>query len=300
MSSLFFRIPIGIRFILLSTLCFALVNIGVKALSNPTYFGFQKIPAQEIVLFRSVISFILSYFMLKRRKLPILGFNKKWLLIRGFFGTAALTLFFFTIQHVDLSIATVLQYLSPIFTLFIAYYLFREKIVFLQWIMVIVAFIGVILIGYSKFIDTEKNLLWFGLGIISAFFSGIAYNAIIKCKTTDSSLNVVIYFPMIATPIMSVWCLFEFVLPGIGEFVLLIVIGILTQVAQIFMTKALHNGHASEVIPFKYFGAVYAILIGYIIFDERLVIYSQIGIVLILVGVIGAQVLKKRPQNIKN
>lgn len=284
----------GIKYILLSTLCFAFVNIGVKALSNPSYFGFQKFPAHEIVFFRSIITFIISYFLLKKQGKPILGYNRKWLLIRGIFGTLALTLFFFTLQNLDLSIATVVQYLSPIFTLLLSVYLFKERINSKQWFMVLVAFVGVLLIGYYKLQSANTQLVWLGIGILSAIFSGVAYNAIIKCRETDSALNVVIYFPMIATPIMLVWCLFDYVAPSFNELLVIIFIGVMTQFAQVFMTKALQNGNSSEVIPFKYLGAIYAVIIGYLVFDERLQVLSGIGILLILVGVIGSQMLGEK------
>jgi drug/metabolite transporter (DMT)-like permease len=287
----------GIKFILLSTLSFALVNIGVKSLSNPAYFGFQKFPAHELVLFRSLISFLISFIWLKHKKLPILGYNRKWLFIRGVFGTAALTIFFFTIQNMDLSIATVLQYLSPIFTLFIGVWLFKDRVTLLQWLMIGIAFMGVFVIGYHKMIDAEKDVQWLFWGLLSAFCSGVAYNAIIKCRETDTSLNVVIYFPMIAIPIMLIWACFEFVMPIGVEWLIIIAIGLVTQAAQVFMTKALHAGKSSEIIPFKYFGAVYAVVIGYLIFDERLQLFSFLGILLVVSGVLGSQLLTSEKRN---
>ncbi len=289
------KIAPGVRYILLSTLCFAVINIGVKALSNPIYFGFQKIPAHELVLFRSVISFIICFVMLKRARLPLLGYQRKWLMIRGVFGTAALTLFFITLQNMDLSMATILQYLSPIFTLGIAMVLFKEKIHWGQWIMILIAFVGVGFLAMYKLDVKEGRFIWLIMGISSALFSGIAYNAIIKCKHTDSPLNVVIYFPMVAIPVMGVWCFFEFVTPSGVEWLIVLGIGLLTQLAQVFMTKALHSSMAGEVVPFKYLGAVYALLMGYVVFDERLHQLSLTGMVLIILGVMGTQWLKNKP-----
>jgi drug/metabolite transporter (DMT)-like permease len=286
----------GIRYILLSTVFFAFVNIGVKALSNPNYFGLSLIPAHEIVWFRSLVTFIISYVLLKRKGLSILGTNRKWLLIRGIFGTLALTFFFITIQHSELAIATVLQYLSPIFTLLLAQYLFGMRINNKQWLMIGIALLGVLTISYHKLRGSNIELIWLVLGLLSAICSGVAYNAILKCKETDSALNVVIYFPMIAIPIMSVALLFDYVLPTFQELMVLLAIGVLTQFAQVYMTKALQTGHYAEIAPFKYLGAIYAVVLGYTVFDEKVHLVAGIGMLAILLGVIGSQILNEKEQ----
>jgi drug/metabolite transporter (DMT)-like permease len=61
------------------------------------------------------------------------------------------------------------------------------------------------------------------------------------------------------------------------------------------MTKALHSSMAGEVVPFKYLGAIYALLMGYVIFDERLHQLSLTGMALIVFGVMGSQWLKHKP-----
>lgn len=282
----------AVGYILLSSLCYIAVNIGVKGLSNSEYFGWQELPVHELVFFRSLITFGISFFMLKKRGLPILGNNRKWLLIRGVFGTTALTLFFFTIQNTDLAIATILQYLSPIFTIFFAIYLFKEKVTIPQWVFITIAFSGVAVLGIDKLNGPENDWWWVIIGLTSALFTGVSYNAIMKCRKTDAPLNVVIYFPMIATPIMLIWCLFDFVVPVGIEWLAILIIGVMTQFAQVFMTKALHFGDSNEVMPFKYLGAIYAIIIGYFVFDETLNIISYISMFLILVGVIGNQLYK--------
>lgn len=284
----------GIRYILLSTLFFAFVNIGVKALSNPTYFGLSIIPTHEIVWFRSVITFIISFIILKKRGLSILGTNRKWLLIRGIFGTLALSFFFLTIQHSELAIATVLQYLSPVFTLLLAQHFFGMKINRKQWTMIGIAFLGVITISIHKLSGNNIEIIWLLLGLLSAICSGVAYNAIVKCKETDSALNVVIYFPMIAIPIMSIGLFIEYVIPNAIELMVLVAIGILTQFAQVYMTKALQVGNYAEIAPFKYLGAIYAVILGYLVFDETVHLIAGIGMIAIISGVIGSQIMNDK------
>lgn len=280
------------------------VNIFVKILgSGPNQElipNIQSFPIPEIILFRSIITFVMCYAIIRARQLPFFGINKKWLIIRGVFGTAALTIFFFTLDNLPLAVATTVQYLSPLFTVIIATFLLKERVKYIQWFFMVVAFGGIALLGMSKLLSEDVlisgiNPEWVMLGVLSAFLSGIAYNAIVKCQPTDQPITIVMYFPLIATPIMTIYAIFvEFVLPQGIEWLLIIIIGVFTQFAQIFMTKALHAENTATVTPFKYFGSIYAFFIGLFLFDEVISLYGIVAIVLILIGVLGNALFRKR------
>lgn len=293
----------GILYIILSGLCFTVVNFFVKLLGNPdsTFLGegLQKYPGHELVLARSIVSFSISLFIIKQRKLPVFGVNKKWLLIRAIAGTIALTLFFYSIHYLPLAVAATIQYLAPIFTVLFAVALLKERVQALQWFFIVLSFIGVAMIAGGKWlgphVDGEDfSMFWYGMGVISAACSGIAYVAIIKLKPTDPPITIVMYFPMIAIPVMSFLCLFGFTFPRGIEWLYLLIIGIFTQIAQILLTRALHLGNASTITPFQYLGAIYAFAIGFFVFDERLSLLINLGIVLTVSGVIINAAIKKR------
>lgn len=228
--------------------------------------------------------------IIKYRGYGFFGVNKKWLLIRGISGTVALTIFFMTIQHLPFAIAAVIQYLAPIFTMLFTMLLIGDRIFKVQWLFVALAFIGVALISLQDILSNNNTLsidyLWLGLGMFSASISGIAYTAIVKLKSTDHPINIVLYFPMVSIPFMVIWCLFDYVHPVGIEWLFLLIIGVFTQFAQILLTKALHYGHASVIAPFQYLGIIYALLIGLFIFDERLNLIVYVGVFLILTGVL--------------
>lgn len=274
---------------LLSSASFAIVNLMVKILADKSgqFIEIQDYPVHELILFRSIISLIICIAIIKSRKIPFFGNNKKWLLIRGVFGVSSLTLFFFTIKNLPIAIATIVQYLSPIFTIILAIYLHKEKVKSFQWIFFGIAMLGILFLGNSKGVDQNFNPIWIVVGIISSVLSGVAYNAIMKCRTTDAPITVVMYFPLVATPVMLIVSFFYgFIVPQGIEWVLLLLIGVFTQLAQVAMTRAFNADAAAKITPIKYFGAIYAILIGYFIFDEQLSFYAIIGIILVLSGVL--------------
>ena len=293
----------GILYIILSGLCFLIVNFFVKLLgagdSQNLIEGLQKYPGHELVLARSIVSLTISLVVIKKRKLAVFGNNKKWLIIRGLSGTIALTIFFYTIHYLPLAIAATVQYLAPIFTIIIAMIFLKEKVKSLQWFFIGLSFSGVALIALDKISGASSgpegiSFFWIGLGLISAVFSGLAYTAIIKLKSTDAPITIVFYFPMIAMPIMILLCFHSFTMPQGIEWLFLLLIGIFTQFAQILMTYALHSGSASTITPFQYLGAIYAFLLGYFVFDETLNMIVNIGICLVISSVIVNVLIRKR------
>lgn len=79
----------------LSTLAFSLTYAFVKQLSH--------LPTIEVAFFRCAVASLLCFIGLYRAGVDWRGSNRKMLLLRGFFGTASLYLFFFTIQNIPLA-----------------------------------------------------------------------------------------------------------------------------------------------------------------------------------------------------
>ena len=259
---------------LISVGSFALINLMVKALS--------QIPTTEIVLFRSAITFAISYTLLRRRKVHPWGYNKKWLFIRGIAGTTALTSFFYTLQNMPISAAVTIQYLSPFFTAFIAGFLLSERTRAVQWLFFALSFGGIVVIKGSTTLVSPALMT---LGVGSSLLSGMAYNAIRKLKD-EHPLVVVMYFPLVATPVMLVASLWNWATPIGTEWLLLMAIGVMTQIAQVYMTKAYQSSELNTVAPLKYIGVIFALLWDVLLFDFIPNAQMYVGISLVLGGVL--------------
>ena len=259
---------------LISVGCFAAVNLMVKFLPH--------LPATELVLFRSLITFLLSYALLKKKKVNPWGRNKKWLLIRGIAGTTALTMFFYTIQKMPLSAAVTIQYLSPFFTAFIAGLLLGEHTRWVQWLFFVISFIGIVVVKGSS---AQIPPVLLALGVISSMFSGLAYNSIRKLKN-EEPLVVVMYFPLVAFPIMGVFSFFNWVMPHGMDWMLLIGIGLMTQFAQLYMTKSYQLSEVNTVAPLKYIGVLFALTWDILLFDFIPNAQMYAGILLVIGGVV--------------
>ncbi|HET8858432.1 DMT family transporter [Marivirga sp.] len=265
----------GILYMIIAGFLFATMNVFVKLLPN--------IPAVELVFFRSVISFVMSFVYLKSIGVPVLGNHKKLLIARGAVGAVALTMYFYTLQNIPLGSAVTIQFLSPIFTSILGVFIVKEKVHPKQWIFYIMAFVGLIIIqGFDPRISIEM----FIIGISSSIFAGIAYNIIRKINKTEHPLVIVFYFPLVTAPLTGLYSAFNWVMPSGVEWLILLAIGVLTQFAQYFMTMSYQSEDLSKVASLKYLTIVYALGYGYVFFDETYnwIVFS--GIALIMAGVI--------------
>ncbi len=289
MKKLILQIPLGIRYMIFATLFYTVMNAMIKLI--------PRIPAIEIVLFRSVVSLFLCLIPLRKNKINIWGNNKKLLLLRGFFGMGSLFLFFVTLKNIPLGSAVTIINMAPIFTALIASFLLKEYLFKIQWLFFTVSFIGVLLI---KQFDPSISYYYLGIGILASLFMGFAYNCIRMIKSTEHPLVIIFYFPLVCIPIASFACIFYWVQPDLKEFLFLIALGIMTQVAQYFMTRAYQLEEAAKVSNINYLGVIFGVVIGVYLFDELYTIKTLFGISLVLAGVIMNLFAKKINQKFKS
>lgn len=258
-----------------ATIFFMVVKIFVKMMPH--------IPPMEIVFFRCLISFLITYYLLKRKGHNIFGTNRLLLMMRGIFGTIGLYCYFVILQEIPLATASTLIYFTPLFTSLVGVFLLREKMSIIQWILLLIAFFGIILIqGF----DSRVNIFYLLIGLGGSLCAAFAYSIIRYLRDKEHSLVLMIYFPMIAFPIGGLISIFNWVQPNLIDLFLLILIGVFTQFAQYFMTKAFQSEKVSKVSIVSYSELVFVLLIGNIFFDEKFEFLVYLGMILVTFGVV--------------
>jgi len=268
-------ISTGVRNMLIATFTFTMMKVMVKIIPH--------IPPVEIIFFRSVVSLIMSFVALKIQKVDIWGNNKPILILRGLSGAMALLTFFTLLQQIPLATASLLQYLAPIFTALLGIFIVKENVNPKQWLFFAVSFVGILVV---KGVDTRISYYHLFLGVSASLFMGLAYNFIRRLRTSEHPLVIIFYFPLVVIPIAGTLSFFKWVPPIGYDWVILVMIGVFTQVAQYFMTKAYQSEALSKISILNYVGLIYSLIFGYVIFDERYDLLAYLGMALVLVGVI--------------
>ena len=97
------RITTGLRHMAVGAFWFSVMSVLVKLAG-------QRLPSMEIVFFRGILTLAMSYVIVKRAGIqPVLGTNRRLLLQRGILGAAALACFLFSLTHLPLAEATLIQ-----------------------------------------------------------------------------------------------------------------------------------------------------------------------------------------------
>ena len=273
----------GVKAMLASAFFFALMNIFVKKLPH--------LPAMEIVFFRCVVSAIACLISLRGKKVSLLGNNNLLLFLRGASGTAALFCFFLTIQNIPLASGVTLSYLSPIFTTVLAIFLLNEKVHKRQWIFYAISFLGVFVI---KGFDSNFPTIFFITGISAAFFSGVAYNLVRTLKETEHPLVIVFQFQVVGIVAGLIYIFFDWKTPVGTDWLFLLATGVLTHLGQVYLTKALQAEAVGKVSIINYTGIIYALIFGWLIFDDTYSLQTILGISLVICGVALSIIFSKR------
>ena len=124
------------------------------------------------------------------------------------------------------------------------------------------------------------------MGFSSSFFSGIAFNCIRKLNTSEHPLVIIFYFPLVTLPITGIWSYFNWVMPIGWDWFILLMVGVLTQIAQYFMTRSFQTEEISKVASLRYLGIIYALIFGYLFFDEDFTLMVYMGMLLTIFGVV--------------
>lgn len=278
-SKLFF--PVGVRFMLLSALGFALMSACVKLV------GQYGIPVMEIIAARAAISLLLSYLDVKRKKISVWGKNKPLLIARGAVGTLALVCVYFAVTTLPLAEATILQYLNPVFTAILALFFLKERIQLSSIVCIGLCILGlIIMVNPSWLSGIANDLPWFNVSValMGAMGSAIAYVLVRKLSTSEDSSVIIFYFPLIALPlsIMLMWN--DFVIPNLEALILLIGVGLFTQIGQIGLTKAMRTEAAAKATAYSYIQVIFSIVIGIVLFNEVPSFWTLIGGSFIILG----------------
>ncbi len=271
----------GILFILIAGLGFSIVNALVKAL--------PEVPVAQIVFLRSSISLIICIVQIKHKSINPWGNNKKDLILRGLTGSIALYSLFFVLTKIPFATAMTLHHTAPLFAIITSYFVLKETVNKIQLFSLGLAFIGIVSVyGFTG----EVLYLYYLIAIFSAFMASLAYAYIRKLKDTDDPLIVVFYFPLISVFIFGLMSVFNWHELSLNDWGIALSIGVLTQIAQITMTKAYYLEKLPKIMIFNYLSVFWAAVIGFFVFKESIGPREITGICIVFIAIIISQLPK--------
>jgi len=272
----------GAQYMLLSAFGFSVMGALVKVA------GGADVPLLQIIAVRAAISIVLSLADIRRAGRHPLGHRRGWLFARGAVGFLSLTCVYYAVLHLPYAQATVLQYLHPVFTAALAYLILREVPSIPTLVCVMLSLLGllVMLMPAAGADSMGSNWLAMLAGLAGALGSGLAYTIVRKLAPTEHPSVIVLYFPMVCLPAAILIGWDTFIWPTGHTWIVLLGVGLFTQVGQIGLTKAMQTDLASRATSLSYIQIVFAAILGLAFFGEIPHLNTLIGAGLIITGAI--------------
>jgi drug/metabolite transporter (DMT)-like permease len=272
-----FALGKGARYMIVSALFFSLMSLQVKLVG-------ERIPSQEIVLARGLVSLALSYALLRRAGLSPWGSHRKLLVLRGIFGFVALSCFYYAVTQMPLADATVIQYTSPIWTALLAALVLAEPLGLLVLACALASLFGVALVvrPAALFGESAVDPTVAVIALAGAVVSAGAYVVVRALRDKEDPLVVVFYFPLVAVPASLPAVAANFVMPRGVDWLLLLGIGVTTQLGQVFLTRGLALEPAGKAMAITYLQIPFAALWGVIVFAHIPDVWTAAGAILIV------------------
>ena len=238
-------------------------------------------PAGEVLFFRGFFGLLPTYFLIPKNKLKTFytTTRSKEHLFRCLMGLMALIAIVVALRELPLAVVVSLSYAAPLFITVLSIFLLSEKVGIFRWLAVLIGFIGVIIIAEPGF--KGMNYLYF-LPLI--FCIGMAFVTITirKLSTTEPIWLISIFFTITISIAGLATIPMGWVMPNFQDFVLLALIGVTGGSANLFLTQSYKLSEVSLVAPLKYLALIFAIIFGYLIWNETPTIKTLIGASLVI------------------
>lgn len=278
------RPALAIALKLLAIGIFVTVSALVKATSD-------DVPPGEAVFFRSAFAIpVILIWLTARKELRhgLIPNNLRGHMMRGVIGTTAMGMSFAGLALIPLPEAMAIGFATPIFTLVLAVAMLGERIRMFRIGAVTLGLVGVTI------------MLWPRLGTVGAWQNTATLGALLilgatLCRSlvqihirqlvqTEHTAAVVFYFSLIASFLSLLTLPFGWTLPNGETLAILVLCGTMGGIGQMLITTAYRFGPASMLAPYDYSSMLYAILIGYVWFNELPTAIILSGAALVVVG----------------
>lgn len=234
----------------------------------------------QILLIRSLAALIiLSPFILRTGLRSFMRLPHPRIQIgRAICATIDVSFFYWAVAYLPLADVMTFYLAGPIYVTAMSAFFLGERVRLSQWIAVLAGFCGVLIalgpsiasFSWPSLIALGGSFAFSGLMILTRLSRGVGDTHLVTIQ-----IVACLVFGMIVTP-------FNWILPDSTDFIWLSMLGIISMSAYLCVNRALKLAPASVVIPYQYTIIIWAIVFGYLFFDEVPKITTLVGAIIII------------------
>lgn len=264
----------AILYIISAAFFFSLMNTFVRLAGD--------IPSIQKSFFRNLIAFIFAFVIMRKENVSIKPRKDALggLMVRSVCGTVGILCNFYAVDHLVIADASMLNKLSPFFAIIFSLLFLKEKVSLMQWMLVIGAFAGSLLIIKPSF--SNADMFPAIIGFIGGMGAGAAYTAVRKLSGMGvKGTYVVFFFSGFSCLVTLPSLIFDYHSMTLIQLLYLILAGCSAAAAQFSITAAYFNAPAKEISVYDYSQVIFSAIIGMIVFGQMPDIFSIAGYIII-------------------
>lgn len=266
----------GIFIMVMATSVFAIQDAITKTLTT-------DLPVSQIVFIRFLAFSVMALLVAQRAvgiRAALRSALPKTQLLRCLVMCAEIALFAFALRFLGVAEIHALFACFPLFVAALSVPLLNESVGIRRWLAVALGFLGTMIIlrpGTSIF-NPYALLPLFG-AVLYAIYNLLTR----KVSSCDSYATSLVYFGVVGTVASAIFAVPQWQPLDSSSTWRLISLCIASVVSHMMLIKALQLTPAIILQPFQYLILPWAILLGYLMFDEKLDRYTLLG-ALVVVG----------------
>ncbi len=274
------NIPLGVRHAVVAAAAFSVMGALIKLVS-------VELSTPVITFLRNLFGLFFLLPVIARSPWQSMQTERLGLhLLRTIVGLTAMYSFFFSIAHIPLAEAMLLNYAAPLYVPLIAWMWLGEKPV-----RGIAPLILVGLVGVGLIIRPSGGGLISPISLVAVFsgvFAGWAFVTIRKLSSSEPAPRIVFWFGVFSVTITSIPALIFWEAPSTRGWLLMLGTGLFATIAQISLTRSYALIPAAQAAPLNYLVVVFSMGIGWLYWGEALSVWSLVGTALVIGSSIAA------------
>ncbi|MER3317409.1 MAG: DMT family transporter [Allomuricauda sp.] len=251
----------------------------------------------DLLLFRMLFSlpfyvFILFLIRKKTSKTKIVIKDYAWLFLFGFVGYYLASYFdFLGLNYIKAGLERIILFVYPTIVVFLSWLIFKKKITQVQFIAILVTYVGVLITFWDELDVSGNKVLWGGFLVL---LSAITYASYLVGSGWLIPKFGVLRFTCYAMIVSTICIVMHYFVAGNWEFMdypwpvyaygLAMAI-FATLIPSFLVSAAIGKLGASNFSILGSLGPISTILLAFVFLDEKLTYWQLVGMLVVIFGV---------------
>jgi S-adenosylmethionine uptake transporter len=198
---------------------------------------------------------------------------------RGALLFIGIAIFCYGLTIAPISVATVINFTIPLFTLILAAIFLKERVKAARWMATLIGFLGVMVVFHPKQVGFDFTM--FLLLLSALLFAGL--DVLNKRFVVQEGMLVMLFYTGLFTMLLGIVpTYFVWQVPSMHQLGLFFILGCGANLLLYCLLKGFENADASALAPFRYTELLISAAMGYLFFAEIPSKYTWLGAAIIV------------------